>query len=84
MRGHRSASRLVSHPAAAHTLEGVSDVAPGSHVATPYGLRSAAAGLPGPNRTGHAISNYTAGRKVGHSRRLKSDPSWVGLRRLFG
>ena len=55
LRGHRSASRLVSHPAAAHTLQGVSDATPGSHVTTPCGLRSAAAGLPSPpGLTGNA------------------------------
>jgi hypothetical protein len=61
LRGHRSASRLVSHPAAAHTLQGVSDAAPGSHVASPYGLRSAAAGSPNLNQARRAVSNYTAG-----------------------
>jgi hypothetical protein len=53
----------MSHPAAAHTLHGASDVAPGRHVASPYRLRSAAAGMPSPNRTRQAFSNYTAGRK---------------------
>jgi len=42
----------MSHPAAVHTLQGASDVAPGSPVTSPNGLRSAAAGLPDPNWPG--------------------------------
>jgi hypothetical protein len=89
--GHRSASRSVSHPAAAHTLNGVSDATPGSHLATPYGLRSATAGLPSPpgqTRAGNLHSRAKTGPfppvekwttlRVG--RRSKAGPldGWVG------
>ena len=61
LRGHWPASRLVSHPAAAHTLKGVSDATPGSRLAPPYGLALRGRRLTGPNTGPEPARNYTAG-----------------------